>query len=160
MDAGLTLELCAILEMKMIPMLLFLHLKPISISFQMSLIDLTLLSKWFITTCMAAASKVLFSRKRMVWRFDCLAFGPGNDFKETSPFFMKELNSPIRKFFRMTSLKRTILLRFLITVLLKVDCVLSKCALGWWQYLFLWISRLPSFCLIVWIWHLLFSSFP
>ena len=56
-DAGLTIELYAILEMKIIPMLLFLHLRPISMIFlQMSLVDLTLLSKSFIPTCMAAAS--------------------------------------------------------------------------------------------------------
>ena len=51
-------------------------------------------------------------------------------FKETSPFTMKEINSPIRKFFRMLSLNRTISLRFLVMTLLKVDCILSTGALG------------------------------
>ena len=53
----LTSELYAILEIKIIPMLLFLHLRPISmISLEVSLVDLTLLSKSFIPTCMTAAS--------------------------------------------------------------------------------------------------------
>ena len=61
---------------------------------------------------------------------NCLAFLPVNAFKETSPFFMKELSSPTHKFFKMLSLKRTIFLRFLVTTLLKVDCILPKGALG------------------------------
>ena len=55
-DAGLTLGLYAILEMKIIPMLLFLHLRAIfMLSLQILLVDLTLVSKSFIPTCMAAA---------------------------------------------------------------------------------------------------------
>ena len=54
-DTGL--ELYAILEIKIIRMLLFLHLRPISIlSLQISLVDLTFLSDSFILTCMTAAS--------------------------------------------------------------------------------------------------------
>ena len=122
-DAGLTLELYAILEMNIILMLLFLCLRQISIiSLQISLVDLTLLIKSFIPTCMTAVSYVLSSREGVVWRFYCLAFTPGNAFKETS-FFMTELYSPIRKFFKMLSIKRTIFLRFLVTTLLKVDCI-------------------------------------
>ena len=50
-DAGLTLELYAILEMKITPMLLVLHHTPKSmISSHISLVDLTLLSKLFIPT--------------------------------------------------------------------------------------------------------------
>ena len=49
----LTLELYTILEIKIIPMLLFLHLRPIfMISLQILLVDLSLLSKSFIPTCM------------------------------------------------------------------------------------------------------------
>ena len=55
----------------------------------------------------------------------CLAFVPGNAFKGTSPFLMKELNPPIRKFFKMLPLKRIIFFRFLIMALLKVDCIIS-----------------------------------
>ena len=56
-DAGLTLELYTILEMKIIPMLLFLHFRAIfMISLQILLVDLTLVIKSFIPTCMAAAS--------------------------------------------------------------------------------------------------------
>ena len=132
-DAGLTLELYAILEMNIILTLLFLCLRQISIiSLQISLVDLTLLIKSFIPTCMAAVSYVLSSRKGVVWWFYYLAFTPGNAFKETSSFFMTELYSPIRKFFKMLSIKRTIFLRFLVTTLLKVDCIFLKGALSWW----------------------------
>ena len=70
-EARLTLELHAMLQMKIIPMLLFLHLRPTSItSFQISLIDLILLSRLF---------KQILD----------LAFERGNTFKETSPFLIK-----------------------------------------------------------------------